>query len=137
MLYNVVYTGAIPIIVGLLEQNVGSKVLLDNPIFYNRSSNNELYNKTNLFLVILDSCKFISLLWPQVTLDDLGFLVYQSGVQFALLYFSYLNTSGVLDHPLTTDSTTPDSTISILHFGQLQTMVLLITWVLESELFII
>ena len=137
MLYNVVYTGAIPIIVGLLEQNVGSKVLLDNPIFYNRSSNNELYNKTNLFLVILDSCKFLSLRWAQVTPDDLGFLVYQSGVQFALLYFSYLNTSGVLDHPLTTDSTTPDSTISILHFGQLQTMVLLITWVLESELFII
>ena len=58
MLYNVVYTGAIPIIVGLLEQNIGSKVLLDNPIFYNRSSNNELYNKTNLFLVILDSYKF-------------------------------------------------------------------------------
>ena len=66
--------------------------------------------------------------WPWV-------LVYQSGVQFALLYFSYLNTSGVLDHPLTTDSTTPDSTISILHFGQLQTMVLLITWVLEYNLY--
>ena len=69
--------------------------------------------------------------WLNLTLtsDNLNFLVYQSGVQFALLYFSYLNTSGVLDHPLTTDSTTPDSTISILHFGQLQTMVLLITWV--------
>ena len=58
MLYNVIYTGGIPIIVGLLEQNMPAKALMENPIFYQRCSQNKSYTTVNLFLIILDACEY-------------------------------------------------------------------------------
>jgi len=102
MLYNVVYTGAIPILTGIFEQKLPCSELAQNPHLYATSSTNQSYTLRNLFLTFIDA-------------------FYQSGVQFIMLFLCYRESTGQLANG------DPDSTISLLVFGQLQTMILLIS----------
>ena len=125
MLYNVIYTGAIPILTGIFEQKLPSPDLASNPHLYETSSKNQSYTLRNLFLTFLDACKWL-ILFSYIIVT----LVYQSGIQFLFLYYSYQNSTGIL-----MPSGNPDSTISLLVFGQLQTIILLIRflyWVLDK-----
>ena len=56
-IYNVVYTGVIPVVVGLMEQHVTSKGLLEKPNFYQYSSKNKGYTNLFLLLTFSDACK--------------------------------------------------------------------------------